>query len=149
MKPLLVLALAVSRLAFAAPDCSCGPDYCVDTPEYRTDLAAKKAAAKESDAPARLIALYDKLDHCEASIGGSPDTFNILRHDSDGSIYVDNWTSENEKIDAAAVKAGTLKACYVILSRKAFACCKGVKAEDRPDYDRTLQMNTSLALPCQ
>jgi hypothetical protein len=39
--------------------------------------------------------------------------------------------------------------CYVILRRKAFAFCKGVKAEDRPGYDSTLQMNESLTLPCQ
>ena len=62
---------------------------------------------------------------------------------------IDNWTSENEKIDAAAVKTGDLKACYVILNRTNFACCKATKPEDRPDYDSTLKMSKATALPCQ
>ena len=149
MNRVLLLALALPRLAFAAPDCACGPSFCVDTPEYKTALAAKKKAALADGAPARLVALYDKLDHCEASITRSPDSFNILRYGSDGSINIDSWTRENEKNDAAAVKAGTLRACYVILSRTNFACCNAAKPEDRPDYDSTLEMSKSTALACE
>jgi hypothetical protein len=152
MKMLLVLVLGMPVAAAAAgmpPACGCGPDYCVDTPGYQRALAAKKAAAARNGAPARLVALYDKLDHCEASLSQSPDAFNILRHESDGAIRIDGWTEENEKIDAAAVRTGTMKACYVILARTAFACCGSARPEDRPDYDKTLSMNRSTALPCQ
>ena len=149
MKRFLLIALALPGFAFAAPACNCGPTYCVDTPEYTAALAAKKAAATKRKDPARLIALYDKLDRCEASIRMSPDSFNILRHDKDGSIKVDSWTAENEKNNAAAVKAGELKACWVMLARTTFACCEGAKPEDRPDWDSTLEMSKSTALPCK
>jgi hypothetical protein len=79
----------------------------------------------------------------------SPDAFNILRHNSDGSIRIDGWTQANETNDAKAVKDGKLKACYVMLSRTAFVCCGGVKPQDRPDYDSTLEMSRSTALTCQ
>ena len=149
MKLLFILALGAPLAAPAAPACNCGPDYCLDTPAYRSALAQKKAAAASNKAPARLIALYDKLDHCEASIRMSPDAFNILRQEKDGTIKIDSWTVENEKINAAAVKAGTMKACYVMLARTSFACCAGVKPEARPDYDKTLSMSKSTALACQ
>lgn len=149
MNKWLILALALPRIALANPSCSCGPDYCVDTPEYKIALATKKNAAKESGTPARLVALYDNLDHCVASITRSPDSFSILRYGTDGSISIDGWTSENEKIDAAAVRAGDLRSCYVILSRTNFACCNAAQPEDRSDYDSTLQMSKSTSLPCQ
>ncbi|MEH6433817.1 hypothetical protein [Massilia sp. DD77] len=151
MKRLLALSLALAMpgLAFANPTCNCGPDYCLDTPGYKNALANKKAAAQKGGAPARLVALYDKLDHCEAAIRMSPDSFNILRQSKEGDITIDGWTSENEKNDAAAVKNGALKACYVILARTAFACCNAPKPEDRPDYDSTLEMSKSTALACQ
>lgn len=152
MKCLMVAALCASGLAAvgqAMAACSCGPDYCPDTAAYRSELASKKAAANANGAPPRLVALYDKLDHCVASIRMSPDAFNILRQENDGTITVDGWTEENERNDAAAVRAGTLKVCYVMLTRTAFVCCGGTQPEDRADYDTTLKMNKSTALSCE
>ena len=75
----------------------------------------------------------------------SPDGFSILRQEAEGAITVDAWSAGNEKNDAAAVAAGTMKACYVIVSRKAFACCEAKPAEQRADYDRALDRNTAAA----
>jgi len=148
--PLCTVFLLAGWYAQAArAACSCGPSYCTDTPAYATELARKKAAAKAAGAPDRLIALYDKLDRCEAALRTSPDGFSILHQKSDGAIVVDAWSAENEKNDAAALAAGTVKACYVIISRKAFACCGATPAEQRADYDKGLDLNTAAARKCE
>ncbi|WP_213780744.1 hypothetical protein [Caballeronia sp. dw_276] len=61
---------------------------------------------------------------------------------------VDAWSAENESNDAKLVKAGDLTACYVILSRRAFGCCGSRRFDQRPDYDRQLDLNKNGALPC-
>jgi hypothetical protein len=142
-----MLALTCATLQ-AAARCACGPAYCTGTAAYTEALAKKKKAAKDDGVPARLIALYDKLDRCEASIKTSPDGMSILHQQADGTIVIDSWTPENERNDAAAVAAGTMKACYVIISRKAFACCGATPAEERSDYDKELELNKSAALKC-
>lgn len=150
MKLLPICAMLV--LTYAAPwataACDCGPTYCTGTEAYTEALARKKEAAKANGVPARLIALYDKLDRCEAGIKTSPDGMSILHQKADGTIIIDSWTPENERNDATAVAAGTMKACYVIISRKAFACCGAKPAEQRTDYDMVLELNTSAALKC-
>jgi hypothetical protein len=133
---------------FASAACSCGPTYCTDTPGYATELSKKKEATKATGAPDRLVTLYDKLDRCQAAITTSPDGFSILHQKADGTIMIDTWSAENEKNDATAVAAHTMKACYVIVSRKAFACCGAKPAEQRADYDKGLELNTSAALKC-
>jgi len=142
-----LLACFQAQSALAA--CSCGPTYCTDTPAYATELARKKAAAKADGAPHRLIALYDKRDRCEAAMTISPDGFSILHQETDGTVVVDAWSAENEKNDAAAVAAGTMKACYVIIARKAFAGCGAKPAEQRADYDKALELNTGAARTCE
>ncbi|MES2759303.1 MAG: hypothetical protein V4693_18175 [Pseudomonadota bacterium] len=151
MKPLITLCAAVAICASqgAAAACSCGPTYCVDTPEYRAALAKKKAAATAKGYPARMVALYDKLDHCEAGIRTSPDGFSILHQPSSGQYTIDGWTRDHEKSDASSVAAGTMKACHVILSQRAFACCGAKPPEERPDYNKELQLSTAGAIPCE
>lgn len=150
---LLAIRIALSALLFikfasAFADCNCGPTYCVDTPEYGQALSNKKAAAEADGAPDRLIALYDTLDHCAASVTTSPDGFRILRRTPEGDIFDDEWTAENEHNDAKLLADGKLSACYVMLSRHAFACCGRPEFNKRPDYDPQLDLNKSGALPC-
>lgn len=144
---LVSAACALPLAALAQPACNCGPTYCVDTPQYRTELAKKKKAAAKHPYPARLVTLYDKLDHCEAGITRSPDGFNIFRHQG-GNSTIDAWSAENEAIGAKAVAKGELEACYVILSRKAFACCGAKPAEERSDYNKKYDLNMTATLPC-
>jgi hypothetical protein len=111
-------------------------------------FSQKKASAKADGAPDRLIALYDTLDHCAASVTTSPDGFRILRKISGGDMSDDAWTPENERNDAKLVADGKLTACYVMLSRHAFACCERPRFDQRPDYDPQLDLNKNGALPC-
>jgi len=143
--------LVIAFPATAWSDCNCGPTYCPDDSAFNAAVAQKKAAATADGepAPARLLQLYDKLDHCLAAVTTAPDSFNILfQNPTDGRTTVSSWTAENEKNDAAAV-AGGKGACYVILARQAFACCDSVPATQRPDYNKTLDLNTDDAIACQ
>lgn len=115
------IAMNLNRLAtfvcFAAPvvafaDCPpCGPGYCLDTKEYQKALADKKAAARQSNYPERLVAIYDRIDRCQLCIQNAPDGFSIMRIGMEGSIKIDSWDATNERIDAKAVKDGSLRAC--------------------------------------
>lgn len=147
------LAIAAAILPVAcqvqAVDCNkVGPTYCPDTPAYRAALTQKKSAAGK-EYPGRLVALYDKLDHCEAAVTTAPDGFRVLRVLPNGDWKSDGWTQENEDIDAKQVVAKTLKACYVVLSQHAFFCDTSKDFRKQPDYDEKLDLNKSMTLPCQ
>ena len=148
MRTLASLLLAMLASAAFGQTCTCGPTYCTQTPGYAAALATKKARVAKDEAPPRLVALFDRLDKCEASINTAPDGFSILRRASDGSITVDSWTPENESNDAAALQSGKLTACRVIVSRRAFACCGGAQPTDRKDYDAKLDLNTDATVVC-
>lgn len=147
-KRLAILLIVIFQPGVQAQTCACGPTYCVEVPAYAAALKAKKAGAESAGMPKRLSALYDRLDHCEAAVVSAPDAANILRQAKDGTITIDGWDATNEKNDAKAVKSGELSACYVILSRRAFACCNGASYEKRPDYNSTLDLNTKAAIAC-
>jgi hypothetical protein len=134
----------------AAADCPpCGPEFCLDTPAYAAALTAKKAAATKAGFPARLVALYDALDHCKACVTRAPDGFSLFRAGTDSTISITAWDVENERIGAQDLAKGRLKACYVILARHQLEGCNRPKYGDRPDYDPALDLNKSLATVCQ
>lgn len=137
----------IASIAFAQ-SCDCGETYCMNTPQYQTALKKKKAAAIAKGYPARLVSLYDKLDACDACVTGSPDGFSLLVVRNDNSRAVDAWESANEKNDAAAVAAGTLKSCFVLLQRRACVGCKQAPYDKRADYDALMDLNKSLSVPC-
>lgn len=155
MKPnvsvyLVILAFALPATAW--PDCGCGPTYCTDESAFNTAIAVKKSKATADGAPAptRLLQLYDKLDHCVAAAKTAPDSFKILFQNPDNEeITEDLWTAKNEKNDAAAVANKGKGACYVILARRAFACCDAAPAQQRLDYNSVLNLNTDDAIRCQ
>lgn len=147
----VLLTLVLSASSFSSQShtqaCSCGPDFCTDTPGYKSALADKKQKLSK-EYPARLVALFDKADRCQASIERSPDTFNLLRRAKDGTITIDAWTAENEKIGAADLASGTLTACRVIITRHAFECCVSQPFSQRADYDKPLDLNATATLVC-
>ena len=130
-----------------AQTCSCGPDFCTDTSGYNSALAAKKQKLSK-EYPARLVALLDKEDRCQACIERSPDSFNLFRRAKDGTITIDEWTAENETIGAADLASGTLTACRVIITRHAFECCGSKPFSQRADYDKLLDLNATATLAC-
>lgn len=147
----VVLTLFLSVSSFLsqseAQTCACGPEFCTDTPGYKNALAAKKQRLSKEH-PARLLALFDKVDRCQACIERSPDTFNLLRRAKNGTITIDAWTAENEKIGAVDLASGTLTACRVIITRHAFECCGSQPFNKRADYDEPLDLNTTATLAC-
>lgn len=142
---LAALATAVPIAAWAQA-CGCGPTYCTDTPEYKKALESKKKSL--AGHPQRLIALFDRVDRCEASITTSPDGFSLFRQDKDGNITVDTWMSENEKIGAQAIESGSLRTCRVIITRRAFACCGATPYDKRADFVASLDLNTTATTVC-
>lgn len=152
MRKLILVAFSTSALIMAsglarAQNCGCGPTYCTDTPEYQKALAAKKKSLS-ADHPQRLVALFDKLDRCEAAITTSPGGFSLFRETKNGSITIDSWTAENEAIGAADAASGALKTCRVIIARRAFECCKATAYDKRSDYDKRLDLNTAATTVC-
>jgi hypothetical protein len=125
--------------------------YCTGTAEAQNTLTMKKRNATNAGYPDRFVALYDHLDQCQAIIEGSPDGFTLFLVGTDDSIETGSqWTAENEHNDAVRVKNGELKACYVVLQRRADPPCCGLqKYTDRRDYDPKLDLSTDLATPCQ
>lgn len=143
---LSVLSLTAS-VSVRAQNCGCGPTYCTDTTEYKKALEAKKKALTP-DHPPRLVALFDKVDRCEAAIKTSPDGFNLFREDKDGKITIDSWTSENEKVGAQDIVSGALRTCRVIITRRAFACCGATPYDQRGDHVASLDLNTTATAVC-
>ena len=147
-KQFVLVAASLSCFSTVYADCPpCGPTYCTNTAEYSRALAAKKKALL-ADYPQRLVEILDRVGHCEACITSGPDGFSLLRKTSDGGLHIDSWNAENEKIGAMELAAGTLKACRVIYVREAFACCKEKAPKDRSDWDKDLELNTDMSVPC-
>lgn len=132
-----------------AQDCGCGPTYCLDDTAFAKEMAKKMKVLQTNGVPARLIALYSQLGHCTASLTTSPDSPNIYQRKSDGSVVIDTWTEENERIGAADLKKGLLNSCLVIISRHAFSCCGQANYSKRTDYDASLDLNLSATAVCQ
>jgi hypothetical protein len=145
---LTLLMFFLSVNAFA--DCpDCGPRYCTNTVEYQSSLAQKKRVLVSAGYPTRLIKLFDKLAHCQGCIETAPDGFNVFSQSNSGAITIKTWTKEDESAGAAAVKAHSAKACYVIISRRTCSCCKEPKYNERADYDTALDLNKDPTIACQ
>jgi hypothetical protein len=148
VRQILMIAAGLTWLSLAYADCPpCGPTFCKDTPAYKNALAAKKTALSKKY-PARLVVILDKVSHCENCVTTGPDGFSLLRQDTAGNITVDSWTAENERIGAADLQSGKLKACHVIYVRKACGCCSEAASEARPDWNKSLELNTEMSVPC-
>ena len=145
---IVLLSAGLFSVTCLAQTCSCGPDFCTDTPDFKKALTVKKQRLSK-DFPTRLVGLFDKVDKCKACIQRSPDGFSLLRQTPDGAITIDSWTEENEKIGAAALASGKLSACRVIITRRAFECCGSVACSKRADYDKSLDLNTGATLICE
>lgn len=152
MRKLIHAACTTSALILAsglghAQNCGCGPTYCTDTPEYKKALAEKKQSLS-ADYPPRLVAMFGKLDRCEAAIRTSPDGFSLFREAKNGAITIDSWTAENEAIGAADLASGSLKTCRVFISRRALECCNAPVYDKRADYEKRLDLNTTATAVC-
>lgn len=145
---IVLLCAGLFSGACLAQACSCGPDFCTDTPDLNKVLAEKRQALSKNF-PTRLVGLLDKVDRCRACIQRSPDGFSLFRQTPDGAITIDSWTEENEKIGAAALASGELRVCRVIITRRAFECCGSVAYHKRADYDKSLDLNTGATLICE
>jgi hypothetical protein len=148
IRSLGVLAGCFLLLTLARADCPCGPLYCLNTPGYSAALAAKKKALSNNGYPARMVAILDRVGHCEGCISTSPDAFSLMTESSDGSITIDGWDADNERIGAQQKAAGSLKACFVIYVRHACSCCQETPFGHRGDYNSELDLNTDMAIPC-
>jgi hypothetical protein len=141
----LMLVLSTPLVADCPP---CGPLYCVDTGEYQSALAQKKSALSNKGYPARLVALFDKLDHCKGCIDTSPDGFSLFTIGINGSIDIRSWTKDGETAAVKAIADGTSKSCFVIIVRRSCSCCKQPKYNERSDYDQSLDLNKKATLQC-
>jgi len=143
------LSLFLFVLLPVQADCPpCGPLYCTDTPGYSAALAAKKHSLAVHGYPDRMIAVLDKLGHCEGCVSTAPDGFSLFTVTTDGKLNIDGWDADNERIDANHLASGQLKACYVIYVRHACACCQEKSYSERRDYDPQLDLNTDMAIAC-
>lgn len=139
---------ALSQPVIADSKCSCGPTYCQDTPGYRVALSQKKRSLEAQPFSPRAIAIFDKVSRCEAAIRTAPDGFSVLIRERNESITTTAWGQERERNGADELKRRVIKDCRVILVRHAFACCGEPSATQRADYDRALDLNTSMAISC-
>jgi hypothetical protein len=128
--------------------CDCGPDVCLNDPRFPPKLAKKKADLKSAGFPDDLIALIDRDGKCVMAIDQSPDGFRILLVEANGDNRSVPWTSEGEDLAKRQILNGTIKEYYKHNVRKAFACCKEPKAEERPDWNSALGLSRDLSILC-
>ena len=147
VRGLLLLIAGLLWLSAAYGDCPCGPTYCTGTPEYKAALATKKKALLK-EYPARLVAILDRVGHCEHCVTSGPDGFSLLIKDTHGKLLIDHWDADNERIGAKDLASGKLTACRVIYARRACGCCQEKQPEERPDWDNALELNTEMSVPC-
>lgn len=128
--------------------CDCGDDYCTDTSRYQSILKEKKSRLKTSGYPSETLGLLDRADHCYAAISMAPDGFSIMTVSKTGDILVIKWAKDDVRIANEALSHGELSNYFVFNVREAFACCGGVKAEERSDWDPELSLSRSEAIEC-
>ena len=128
--------------------CECGPDFCFNDPRYPPKLAKKKADLKAAGFPDDLIALLDRDGKCFAAVERGPDTFTILLVQANGDNRTISWTQQDEDLAKKEILNGTIKEYYKFNVRKALACCKEPRAEDRPDWDPALSLSRNLSIAC-
>src|SRR5437773_11782722 len=85
------LRCAAALLCIAAParaiECPpCGPEYCLDDPEYLDALGAKKKTLVAAGYPPRLVALLDGGSPCVACVESAPDGFTVVIVNKGGGV---------------------------------------------------------------
>ncbi len=161
-KPTLSLVIALASLIAACSTtstptlqstavrdlCDCGPDVCLNDPRYPPKVAKKKADLKTAGFPDDLIALLDRDGKCVMAIDQAPDGFRILLVKANGHNNSIPWTKQDEDLAKREILNGTIKEYYKHNVRKALACCKEPKAEDRPDWNSALSLSRDLSIVC-
>jgi hypothetical protein len=142
-----LFGLLVLGLLSAQPNCTCGPDFCLNSPGYTKALQSKKQALAASGYPSELVLLLDRASKCVAAIQQAPDGFSIMRVKPNESI-TSVWTAQDEALARKQVIAGEWIAYYKMNSRKTFACCQEPKPEQRPDWDSSVGLNLRQAYKC-
>ena len=141
---LMAMALFLPAASFG---CDCGPDFCPNDSRYPQKLAEKKTAMKQAGHPDDLIALLDLDGACVARVEGAPDGFSIKTAKGENWTVL-AWNEENERIAREQLKSGKLDAYYKLNVTRAFECCGDPKPEERPDWEPSIEQNTSLAIRC-
>jgi hypothetical protein len=147
LNALLIMTLVTASVAQTAT-CSCGPDFCLNGPNYSNELKARKAAMEKHKYPSDLIALMDLDGACIARVDRAPVTFRIKLVNSDGSSSTIEWTDDDERIARKDLLSGKLKSYYKFNVSRAFKCCGEPSYDKRADWDATLELNLKLAIAC-
>jgi hypothetical protein len=148
-----IVGLLIFASGISAADCKCGPLYCKEGNGYAVALAEKKAALLK-EYPPRLVSIVDRVRKCEGCIRTSPDGFSIMRVAPNGDKSIKTWRKQDETDGARATASGALKQCLVIYARQACSCadeeaaCGTNEYAKRKDYDRSLDLNTDMAITC-
>jgi hypothetical protein len=145
-----LLGLALTWVGVShSEDCgNCAPDICQSDRRVSGALAAKKGTLKKEGYPDRLISLLDKNGQCVRCINGAPDGFTILTVKPNGDNQTVSWDEDNEANAKSEVKSGELTSYYLISTRLYCDCCNETKADERSDYDKTLDLNKSITIAC-
>lgn len=131
----------------AAAACNSGPDFCTDDPRIAVALEKKKQTLRK-EYPERLVALLDRGVQCVARIERSPNAFTmwIVRPgDTRESVL---WSLENEAAAKKEIAGGIVLHFWIVDAQRAFACDGEKPYHQRSDYDKTDDVNTSLAILC-
>jgi hypothetical protein len=147
VRSVLIAGLIASQAALA-PDCVCGPDFCLNDSRYPPKITAKKKQMSDKGYPKELIALLDRDGACVAAIDRAPDGFSLKLLKSDGSSSTIVWTPDDDNLAQRELKNGTLKAYYKFNVSRAFSCCGEPKYDQRSDWDPSLELNLKLAVAC-
>jgi hypothetical protein len=148
---LLAPALLIIDLRpVAAAECSCGPLYCLNDPDFPKVIQEKKKALRKEGFPDRYIALLDRQGQCPACITNAPDGFSIILVYAQGdAVVTKEWDEDSERIAKEHLATGTLKEYLIVNSTRVCTCCGQPTDNDRGDFDRALNLNRSAAISCK
>lgn len=146
----IAVALVAARAgeARAERQCPpCGPQYCLGDPVYPKALAWKKARLRRFGYPERLIALLDREAPCVGCVITAPDGFHVQIVYDDKRTLSLGWTRALERQVRADLRAGRIKAFFLMNAAHACACC-GTSDDytKRRDWDERLDVNTDLTI---
>jgi len=144
----LIAILGLSSTTSSWADCGCGPDFCQNDPRIASALSQKKNSLRANGFPDKLIILLDRGDQCYARITRAPDIFTIWTVDSNGNKQTVSWSADNERIAKSKLASGGLKRYWIYNARHAFSCCGQTNYDQRSDYDKDDDVNTSTAIKC-
>jgi hypothetical protein len=144
----IVSVVAVIVIAVgAAGDCPpCGDMQCLNDPTFPALRQQKKDRLTHAGFAQDRVALVDHDGACKLCLSNAPDWFSLLVRRPNGAIEIKTWTSEQEDFAKQDLRSGGATSAYVMYARERCACCGEKPASQRPDWDSTLQMSTSLAI---